>query len=78
MAARSLIGLFRQTMPDMLQKKDRGRPTEATIALEPRKYGEVDVKDFIPGAEVVLNAGDNSNIEIDSDDSEVRNMMDFF
>lgn len=75
MAARSLIGLFRQTMPDMLQKKDRGRPTEASIALEPLKYGEIAAKDFIPGAEVVTEAGAKGDMEIDSDDSEVRNFL---
>lgn len=70
MAARSLISLFRQTMPDMLHKKDRGRPTEASIALEPLKYGEVAANEFIPGAEVLLEPQDGM-LEIDSDDSEV-------
>ena len=76
MAARSLIGLFRQTMPDMLHKKDRGRPTEATINLEPLKYGEVDAKDFVPGAEVLLEPKDDS-LEIDSDASEVKMSFSF-
>lgn len=71
MAARSLIGLFRQTMPDMLHKKDRGRPTEASIALEPLKYGEVAAKEFVPGAEVLLRPTDDS-LEIDSENSDVR------
>jgi len=55
MAARSLISLYRTTQPELLHKKDRGRPTEAMVednnAL--KKYGESDAKDFIPGAEVV-------------------------
>ncbi|XP_034950262.1 protein SDA1 homolog isoform X2 [Chelonus insularis] len=70
MAARSLISLYRNVMPEMLHKKDRGRPTEATIALEPLKYGEVDVKDFVPGAETLLNASKNDDIEIDSENTE--------
>lgn len=70
MAARSLITLFRNTMPEMLHKKDRGRPTEASVALEPLKYGEVAAKDFIRGAEVLLDAPEKEGIEIDSEDSE--------
>ncbi|CAH0579044.1 unnamed protein product [Chrysodeixis includens] len=54
MAARSLIQLFRQSMPDMLHKKDRGRPTEASIELKNKKYGEMEIKDHIPGSEVLL------------------------
>ena len=46
MAARSLIQLYRTTHPELLHKKDRGRPTEATAELleAGRKYGEVSVK----------------------------------
>ncbi|XP_011568481.3 protein SDA1 homolog [Plutella xylostella] len=54
MAARSLIQLFRQTMPDILHKKDRGRPTEASEQLTSKKYGEIDIKDYIPGSEALL------------------------
>lgn len=70
MAARSLIGLFRQTMPDMLHKKDRGRPTEASVTLEPLKYGQVMAKDFVPGAEILLQPK-TSTLEIDSESSNV-------
>ncbi|KAK0179411.1 hypothetical protein PV327_005167 [Microctonus hyperodae] len=70
MAARSLISLFRTTMPELLHKKDRGRPTEATVAIEPLKYGEIAAKDFIPGAEVLLNAGHSDEVEINSEDSD--------
>ncbi|XP_041359788.1 protein SDA1 homolog [Gigantopelta aegis] len=51
MAARSLISTFRQTNPEMLHKKDRGRPTEATKDFTLLKYGEKNTKDFIPGTE---------------------------
>ena len=74
MAARSLIGLYRQTMPDMLRKKDRGRPTEANIALEPMKYGDVSAKDFIPGADVLLDKT-SDGLEIDSENSDVSNLI---
>ena len=69
MAARSLIGLFKNTMPEMLHKKDRGRPTEASMALEPLEFGKVIAKDFVPGAEVLLEK--EKDIEIDSDESDV-------
>lgn len=78
MAARSLIGLFRQTVPELLHKKDRGRPTEASVALEPIKYGAVVPKSYVPGAEVLSEtekSPDSDESEGDSeeedDDSEV-------
>ncbi|KAJ8953409.1 hypothetical protein NQ318_023526 [Aromia moschata] len=78
MAARSLIQLFRATRPELLHKKDRGRPTEATSEIEPMDYGKVDAKDYIPGAEVLLKS-DNEEIEIDSasgsDDEEWINVQ---
>lgn len=70
MAARSLIALFRNTMPDLLHKKDRGRPTEATMFLEPLQYGKIDAKTFIPGAEVLLEKP-SEDLEIDSENSDV-------
>ncbi|XP_046740304.1 protein SDA1 homolog [Diprion similis] len=70
MAARSLISLFRNTMPDLLHKKDRGRPTEATAELHTLKYGEVNAKEFVPGAEVLLDKSHSDTIEIDSENSE--------
>ncbi|XP_047529822.1 protein SDA1 homolog [Vanessa atalanta] len=54
MAARSLIQLYRQSMPSLLHKRDRGRPSEASIELKTKKYGEVEIKDYIPGSEVLL------------------------
>lgn len=66
MAARSLIQLFRQTRPDLLHKKDRGRPTEATEEIEEITYGKVDAKDYVPGAEVLLSE-DKKDVEIDSE-----------
>ncbi|XP_015517790.1 protein SDA1 homolog [Neodiprion pinetum] len=73
MAARSLISLFRNTMPDLLHKKDRGRPTEATAELHTLKYGEVNAKGFVPGAEVLLDKSHSNTIEIDSENSEDEN-----
>ena len=49
MAARSLIQLFRTTCPELLHKKDRGRPTEASAELGLRKFGQSNVREFVPG-----------------------------
>ncbi|KAL6075166.1 hypothetical protein STEG23_029993 [Scotinomys teguina] len=53
MSARTLIHLFRTLNPQMLQKKFRGKPTEASIEARIQEYGELDAKDYIPGAEVL-------------------------
>lgn len=53
MAARGLIQLFRNLNPQMLHKKDRGKPTEASAEAKIKDYGEVEAKDYIPGAEVL-------------------------
>lgn len=54
MAARSLMTLYRERLPTLLHRKDRGRPTEAQAENKPRSYGEVVAFDSIPGAEVLL------------------------
>jgi protein SDA1 len=66
MAAKSLIHLFRNTRPEFLHKKDRGRPTEATQELVSLNYGQIDAKDYVPGAEVLLRE-DNEQVEVNSD-----------
>nr|XP_013806954.1 PREDICTED: protein SDA1 homolog [Apteryx mantelli mantelli] len=53
MSARTLIHLFRSLNPEMLQKKFRGKPTEASSEARIHEYGELDAKDYIPGAEVL-------------------------
>uniref|UniRef100_A0A3B5KZB1 Protein SDA1 n=1 Tax=Xiphophorus couchianus TaxID=32473 RepID=A0A3B5KZB1_9TELE len=53
MSARGLIQLFRNLNPQLLQKKDRGRPTEASKEAKIKDYGELEAKDYIPGAEVL-------------------------
>ncbi|NWZ33132.1 SDA1 protein, partial [Brachypodius atriceps] len=53
MSARTLIHLFRSLNPEMLQKKFRGKPTEASVEARIHGYGELDAKDYIPGAEVL-------------------------
>ncbi|EXB52090.1 hypothetical protein L484_024640 [Morus notabilis] len=59
-AARSLIGLFREICPSLLVKKDRGRPTDPKA--RPKAYGEVNVLSNVPGVELL-----DQDVE-DSDD----------
>ncbi|XP_018409060.1 PREDICTED: protein SDA1 homolog isoform X1 [Nanorana parkeri] len=53
MSARALIQLFRTLDPNMLQKRFRGKPTEASTEAKIQAYGESVAKDYIPGAEVL-------------------------
>ncbi|KAG2501935.1 hypothetical protein HYH03_000433 [Edaphochlamys debaryana] len=53
-AARALIGAFRDINPEMLAKKDRGRG--ADLALRPREYGDVGVATRVSGAELLQQA----------------------
>jgi len=71
MASRSLIQLFRNICPELLHKRDRGRPTEATVEAKRKEFGELDVKEFIPGAEVIdVNEEEDEGEGTDSDNSE--------
>ncbi|MCJ8741230.1 hypothetical protein PDJAM_G00068260 [Pangasius djambal] len=53
MSARGLIQLFRDLNPQMLHRKDRGKPTESSTEARIHEYGELEAKDYIPGAEVL-------------------------
>lgn len=63
MSARGLIQLFRSLNPQMLHKKDRGRPTEASSQARIQDYGELGAKDYIPGAEVLEEEVDEEGAE---------------
>merc|ERR1719210_2338733 len=47
MASRSVIQLFRSLAPELLHKKDRGKPTESTLTAKRKEFGEADVLDHI-------------------------------
>lgn len=70
MAARSLIGIYRNIAPKMLHKRDRGRPTEASIDLKIKQYGELDSKDYIPGAEALIKSKKVHQEEVSDDNEE--------
>ncbi|KAK2872397.1 hypothetical protein QQF64_017993 [Cirrhinus molitorella] len=73
MSARGLIQLFRSLNPQMLLKKDRGKPTESSKEAKIQNYGELEAKDYIPGAEV-LEVEDKVDEEEDEDGWESASM----
>lgn len=76
MAAQALIHVYRNSMPTMLHKKDRGRPTEATIEIKARQYGEIDAKEFVPGAEIILEENNQEEQSQDDDDDDSDEWVD--
>lgn len=75
MAARSLITLYREHLPALLHKKDRGRPTEAQVEQKPTHYGEVIAYDHIPGAEALLKEAKTVDVK-EEDDSDSDSWVD--
>ncbi|KAF7252580.1 hypothetical protein EYD10_01783 [Varanus komodoensis] len=67
MSARTLIHLFRSLNPQLLQKKFRGKPTEAMSEAKIHEYGELDAKDYIPGAEVLELESKEEDGKLDED-----------
>ncbi|KAK7580661.1 hypothetical protein V9T40_001290 [Parthenolecanium corni] len=78
MAAQSLIHVYRISVPSLLRKRDKGRPNEATMEIKTLQYGEVDAKEYVPGAEILLeeNEEEKKNDESSSDDSEWHDVSD--
>ncbi|TMS08491.1 Protein SDA1-like protein [Larimichthys crocea] len=76
MSARGLIQLFRNLNPQMLQKRDRGRPTEASSEAKIKDYGELEAKDYIPGAEVLEVDVENKEGKEDEDGWESASISD--
>ncbi|CAI9610538.1 unnamed protein product, partial [Staurois parvus] len=68
MSARALIQLFRTLDPKKLQKKFRGKPTEASTEAKIHAYGELVAKDYIPGAEVLEVENEPKQEEGEDDD----------
>uniref|UniRef100_A0A3P9HP33 Protein SDA1 n=1 Tax=Oryzias latipes TaxID=8090 RepID=A0A3P9HP33_ORYLA len=76
MSARALIQLFRNLNPHMLHKKDRGKPTEASTDAKVKDYGELEAKDYIPGAEVLELEEEKKEGEEDEDGWESASISD--
>lgn len=64
-AARSLIQLYRNINPHLLTKKDRGKPNQSRNELAVREYGQVIAKDYISGAEALLDVDENDDEDAD-------------
>lgn len=70
MAARSLITLYREQLPALLHKKDRGRQTEAQAERKVKEYGQVQAHESVPGAEVLLKKSKTIDLGDDDEDSD--------
>lgn len=68
MAAKSLITLYRDQLPALLHKKDRGRQTEGQAELRCKAYGEVAPMDYVPGAEALLKSAKAIDVKEKGDD----------
>jgi len=69
MAARSILQFYRVANPELLPRKERGRPTEDVSELQIKAYGAVDARGYIPGAEALEENGDNNTGENEDADS---------
>lgn len=67
-AARSLIQLFREKNPQLLERKDRGKPTEFQRELIPLDYGQSSAKSYLEGAEILLEDNDEQVKESEEED----------
>ncbi|KAK6631764.1 hypothetical protein RUM43_013828 [Polyplax serrata] len=74
MAAKSLIHLYRTSMPSLLHKKDRGKLTESAVSFKMNSFGDINPLDHVPGAEVLAlenqmdsSGASNANSDSDSD-----------
>lgn len=76
MAAKSLITLYRDQLPALLHKKDRGRQTEGQTELRCKAYGEVAPMDHIPGAEALLKSAKTVDIKDENDDDDSDSWVD--
>lgn len=65
-AARSIISVYRQVFPALLDKKDRGRG--ADLALQPKAFGEKRVSEGIEGVELLLDGESGSDEDEDGDE----------
>ncbi|XP_056587869.1 protein SDA1 homolog [Triplophysa dalaica] len=73
MSSKALIQLFRSLNPQMLHRKDRGKPTEFSKEAKIQCYGELEAKGYIPGAEV-LEVEENAEMEDGQDGWEIASM----
>ena len=79
-SARSLIQLFREKNPHLLERKDRGKPTEFQRELVPLEYGQSNPKSYLEGAEILdeeINEQEKpSNDQVEDDDEQIDDEKD--
>lgn len=56
-AAKSLVYLYRIKNPDLLKRKDRGKPTMAADELRAPQFGQTEAVSYISGAEALNDSG---------------------
>jgi protein SDA1 len=69
-SARSLIQLFREKNPHLLERKDRGKPTEFQRDLIPLAYGQANPKSYLEGAELLQENDKEQEKQSDNDDDD--------
>lgn len=69
-SARSLIQLFREKNPQLLERKDRGKPTEFQRDLIPLNYGQSNPKSYLEGAEILEDNVPSDHDEPDKEEKE--------
>ena len=69
-SARSLIQLFREKNPQLLERKDRGKPTEFQRDLVPLNYGQTNPKSYLEGAEILQENIDDQDPQARVDEKE--------
>lgn len=70
-AARSIISVYRQVFPALLDKKDRGRG--ADLAVKPKAFGEKVVAEGISGIELLADGESGNDDDEDNEDDEENN-----
>jgi len=69
-SARSLIQLFREKNPELLERKDRGKPTEFQRELIPLDYGQSKPKSYLEGAEILIKDIDDQDKQSNDEDDQ--------
>ncbi|KAH7279730.1 hypothetical protein KP509_37G033500 [Ceratopteris richardii] len=69
-AARSIVAIFRQMYPSLLEKRDRGKG--ANILAKPKAFGEAVIQSNVPGIDLLANklAEESDEFQSDSDNED--------
>ncbi|CAF4038000.1 unnamed protein product [Rotaria sordida] len=76
-SARSLIQLFREKNPQLLERKDRGKPTEFQRDLVPLDYGQSNPKSYLEGAEILQQHIDDQDQQSDNEQQDQLSEQDW-